>query len=111
MVGTAAEVMSYLHQYTQPQDDFSCKISGAWLDECVKRAVRILLSANIQPRVLPERTVSGVQVDLSTCVAFSERTTDLTIEERRNLFTSMLGDLAQDARLTLLAESPQEDMM
>jgi hypothetical protein len=98
-VGNAAELFSYIVDHTLPKEDFSCRISGAWLDVCVARSVRGLLSPYGVRLYVPERTVSAVLVDLTTSVAFKK---ELSIEEKRFLFISKLGPLPYDPRLTIL---------
>lgn len=104
LVGSADQLLEELDARTQPHDDISCRISGAWLDQCVQNAVRGLLFLESHPNILRERTVSSITVDLSTSVVYGEHVFDLSIEERRGMFTRILGDYVNDARLTILPE-------
>jgi hypothetical protein len=105
VVGNTEQLLNYLKQHTRPDDDLSCWISGAWLDECVRRSVRLLLTQDTLLDNLPQRNVSAVVVDLTTCVAFLERLTEMSIEERRSILEMSLYDVAKDPRLTILPKS------
>jgi len=102
VVGNAEQLLGYLKKHTKPSDDFSCRISGAWLDECIKWSVRWLLTPATLEDTLPKRSLSSISVDLTTCVAFSERNTEISIEERRCILETALYYAAHDPRLTIL---------
>ena len=99
-VGNAHGLIGQLEELTEPNDAIICLISGAWLDECVEKSVRRLLHPVGYGNQLQGRTVSGVVVDLTTSVAFSDR--ELSIGERRSLLTRKLDTIAADPRLTIL---------
>jgi len=99
-VGNARGLIDQLEKLTEPNDVITCLISGAWLDECVEKSVRQLLHPVGYGKQLPGRTVSGVIVDLTTSVAFSDR--ELSIGERRSLLTCKLDTIGADPRLIIL---------
>ena len=102
VVGNSEQLLEYLQKHTVPNEDFSARISGAWLEQCVKWSVRSLLTPYIFSEKLPQRNVSGVTVDLTTCLAFAERHIEISIEERRILLKTSLWHAGNDPRLTLL---------
>lgn len=94
-------MVSKLSEKTEPGDNISVRISGAWLDQCVYDSIQTLLSPRLK-QLLPERRVSTLRVDLTTCIASDDPTISLSIEEKRKLLTGLLGNLTEDPRLTIL---------
>ncbi len=102
LIGSVSEMLLNLSILTLPQDDVSCRISGGCLDMCVARAVESLLAPEDSWDTFKGRTISQVIVDLTTSVASVERSTNLSIEDRRKIFIKEIGEFASDARLTIL---------
>ena len=108
LVGSTYELLIQVEAHTKPYDDVSCTVSGAWLDVCVENAIWKLLNNKRQPKFLSNRKISHVTVDLSTCLAFSERHDEMSVEERWVLLSDNLGELKDDPRLMILPESIQK---
>ncbi len=102
IVGNSDQLLEYLQDHTAPADDFSTRISGAWLEQCITWATGILLTPSLLAKHLPDRRVSGVTVDLTRCLAKAERQIEILPEERSLLLKIRLWDAGYDPRLTLL---------
>ncbi len=106
LVGSSDGVLEQLLAKTGYHEPVSVCLSGAWLDQCVQKGVRALLSLKNNPDSFQQPAVMGVQVDLSTCFAYDETKEALSIDARRQLLLSLIGIHAQDPRLTLLPTLP-----
>jgi hypothetical protein len=103
IVGSKEQLFNYLSKISESGDEISCSIFGAWLDVCIYRSIRDLLSPQLD-LLLPGRKVISVSVDLTRSLAFDERISDpLTPIQRQQKLSQQLGDdLDTDPRLHLL---------
>lgn len=109
IVGNSDQLLEYLQEHTEPNDDISTWISGAGLRACVTWSVYSLLTPAILSKELPKRTVSCVTVDLTRCLAREEGLIEISPEERGILLRASLWEAGNDPRLTLLTAPPARE--
>lgn len=100
LVGNTDALIGELARRTEPRDTVMCRISGAWLEHCVESAVWRLLDPVAYGDYLPGRKISGVTVDLTTCVAWFNR--ELSLEGKKDVLKRGLGRLMEDPRLAII---------
>ena len=102
VVGSTGEMLERFFGMTQLHESVNCRLSGAWLDECIQKSVRALLSLKRNPDNFKQPVVSGLEVDLRTCFSYADFHEGSSIDARRKLLESLIGIHLLDPRLTIL---------
>lgn len=102
VVSSSNEMMERFFGMTQLHESIYCRLSGAWLDECIQKGVKALLSLKRNPESFKQPVVSGVEVDLRTCFSYKDIEEEQPIDARRKILKSFIGIHARDPRLTIL---------